>query len=621
MGEHNVLVLAAIGVAAMACQWAAWRLRLPAILFLLLAGLIAGPVTGWLNPGAIFGGLLFPFISMSVAVILFEGSLTLQFHEIRGLERVVRRLVSTGMLITWLVTTAATHWVMDFPWELAFLFGAITVVTGPTVITPLLRTVRPVASVGNTLRWEGIIIDPVGALLAVLAYELIASLNESTGLQHALLIFGQTLLIGLSMGIAAGFIVSEILRRNWLADYLINVTVLMLMLAVFAVSNELRHESGLLTVTIMGIWMANQKSVPTGDILEFKEALSLMLVSVLFIILAARVDAASLLALGWKGFAVLAVMLFVARPLKVIFSAWGSNLNWRERSLLAWIAPRGIVAAAVSALFSLRLEGSGLAHVDQLLPLTFLVIVGTVVLQSLTARPLAVALKLAEPEPVGFLIVGANPLARAIGAVLHEADIPVRLCDTDWDSIVKARMEGLPTYYGSPISAHAERNLDMAGIGRVLALGAGDHFNELVTTRYRDELGRNKVYSLPTADDDQGITKPRIAAMRLAATRTGHKLFTRDLGYWKLSAMLAQGGAIRCTTLSETFDYDQYVDNQKGLAIPLFAINPKGYAEPYTPDDELTPGPGWTVISLSPGEAEKERADAKLSKQYPELAS
>lgn len=609
MGEHNVLILAAIGVAAMACQWIAWRMRLPAILFLLLAGLIAGPVAGWLNPDAVFGDLLFPFISMSVAVILFEGSLTLQFHEIRGLEKVVRRLVSTGMLITWLITTAATHWIMDFPWELAFLFGAITVVTGPTVIAPLLRTVRPVASVANTLRWEGIIIDPVGALLAVLAYELIASLSSSTGLMHALLIFGQTILIGIVMGIATGFIVSEVLRRNWIADYLINLTVLVLMLAVFAVSNQMQHESGLLTVTIMGIWMANHKGVPTGEILQFKETLSLMLVSVLFIILAARVDSDSLLALGWKGFVVLAVMLFVARPLKVIFSAWGSNLNWRERGLLAWIAPRGIVAAAVSALFSLRLESSGLAHVDQLLPLTFLVIVGTVVLQSLTARPLAVALKVAEPEPVGFLIVGANPLARAIATVLQEAEIPILLSDSDWDSIVKARMQGLPTYYGSPISEHADRNMDMAGIGRVLALGAGDHFNELVTTRYRDEFGRNKVYSLPTAQDDEEESKNRTAVIR-----SGRKLFTPDIGYWKLSSMLAAGGAIHATTLSETFNYDQYVKSHKGLAIPLFSINPKGYAKPCTPDQELKPDPGWTVLSLFPAEAEKERTDAKLNK-------
>lgn len=606
MGEHNVVMLAGIGMVAMLCQWIAWRLRLPAILFLLLAGLLLGPLAGWLDPDALFGELLFPFISLSVAVILFEGSLTLQFHEIRGLETVVRRLVSTGMLISWLITTAASHWLMGFPWELAFLFGAITVVTGPTVITPLLRTVRPVASVANTLRWEGIIIDPVGALLAVLAYEFIVALKDSVAWTHALLIFGETVATGVLMGIAAGVIVSQILRRNLLADYLVTVTVLALMFGAFAISNEIQHESGLLTVTIMGIWMANQKNVVIDEILEFKETLSLMLVSVLFIILAARMNFASIQALGWKSLAVVAVMLFVARPLTVAFSAWGSMLTWQERTLLGWIAPRGIVAAAVSALFSLRLEDSGIAHADQLLPLTFLVIVVTVIVQSVSARPLAVALGVAEPEPTGFLIVGANPLARAIGEALSNADIPVRLCDSDWDSIAKARMSGLPTYFGSPISGHAQRHLDLAGLGRMLALGAGDHFNELVTSRFRDELGKNAVFALPVADSVADKHQMDVA-------HRGSGLFTSDMNYWALSRMLAQGGAIRGTTLSDAFTFNQYVKSYNGQLIPLFAINPKGYPEPFTANGELTPEAGWTVLSLFPPEAERERSAAKLS--------
>jgi len=606
MAEHNVVMLAGVGVLAMLCQWIAWRMRLPAILFLLLAGLLVGPLAGWLDPDALFGDLLFPFISLSVAVILFEGSLTLQFHEIRGLEKVVRRLVSTGMLISWFVTTAASHWIMGFPWELAFLFGAIMVVTGPTVITPLLRTVRPVASVANTLRWEGIIIDPVGALLAVLAYEFIVAFKGSTAWTHALFIFGETVITGLLMGIAAGIIVSQIIRRNLLPDYLVTVTVLALMFGVFAVSNQIQHESGLLTVTIMGIWMANQKNLPIDEILEFKETLSLLLVSVLFIILAARMNFASIQALGWKSVAVLAVMLFVARPLKVAFSTQGSMLTWQERTLLAWIAPRGIIAAAVSALFSLRLEDSGLAHADQLLPLTFLVIVVTVILQSMTARPLAVVLGVAEPEPAGFLIVGANPLARAIGAALYRVDIPVRLCDSDWDSIAKARMAGLPTYYGNPLSEHAQRHLDLTGLGRVLALGASDHFNDLVTARYRDEFGKNAVYGLPVADNVPD-------KHQIAVAHRSSDLFTPDMSYWALSRLLGQGGAIHATTLSDAFSFDQYMQSYNGQLIPLFAINPKGYAEPFTVNDELTPEAGWTVLSLFPTEAEQARNAAKLS--------
>lgn len=611
MSEHNVLLLAGIGVIGTFCQWIAWKLRLPAILFLLLAGLAVGPLLGWLDPDALFGDLLFPFVSLSVAVILFEGSLTLEFREIKGLEGVVRRMVSIGTLITWIITTAAVHWLMKFPWELAFLFGAITVVTGPTVIAPLLRTVRPVSSVASTLRWEGIIIDPIGALLAVLAYEFIIALKTSHAWEHAMLVFGQTIATGLLGGIIAGIIVSEALRRRWIAEYLINIAVLSLMFAAFALSNQVQHESGLLTVTIMGIWMANRKGVPVDDILEFKETLSLLLLSGLFIILAARMNLASLKALGWQSLAVLLVMLFIARPLKVLYSTWGSPLNWRERALIAWIAPRGIVAAAVSALFALKLQSIGLSHADQLLPLTFLVIVCTVVLQSATARPLASALGLTEPEPTGFLIVGANPVARAIGAALQEQDVVVRLTDSDWTSIAKARMEGLPTYYGNPASEHAQRNLDLTGIGRMLALGSWDQVNELVTSYFRDEFGKTRVYALTDSTSGEGSIKNGPDKHHAAAEHRGRSLFDNDAGYWTLSGLLARGGVIRATTLSDAYDFEQYLERAGEGIIPLFAINPKGYAKPFTVDSELKPEAGWTVLSLFSPEADARRREEK----------
>lgn len=595
MTEYHVIMLAGIGVLGVICQWIAWRLNLPAILFLLLGGLLLGPATGVLDPEALFGDLLFPFISLSVAIILFEGSLTLEFQQIRGLEKVVRRMVSTGMLITWLVTTAATHWIMGFPWELALLFGAIMVVTGPTVIAPLLRTVRPVPSVANTLRWEGIIIDPIGALLAVLAYEFIVSLQGSVGWGHALLIFGQTVITGTLIGVVIGAVIGEILRRNWLPDYLESLSVLAAVIGAFAISNGVSNDSGLLTVTVMGIWIANKRGVPVKEILEFKETLSLILLSVLFIILAARVKLESLLGLGWQGFAVLAIMLFIARPLKVLYSSRGSPLNWREKALLAWIAPRGIVAAAVSALFALRLADSGLAHVDQLLPLSFLVIIGTVILQSATARPVAVALKVAEPEPVGFLIVGANPLARAIGLALHEHKVPIRLCDSDWDSIARARMDGLPTYYGSPISEHARLNLDRSGLGRVLALTAGDSFNELVTMRFRDEFGKNRVYTLPDARRQDAAEKHQISLRPEKQV-----LFAPDATYWELSSLLGRGGAVRSTVLTNAFNIDSYRAIHGEKSIPLFAINPDGMAQPFTLAPEFKPTTDWTIVSLVP---------------------
>lgn len=587
------LLIAGIGFIAMLVQWLAWRIKVPAILFLLLSGILIGPVVGWLDPDDLFGDLLFPVVSLSVAVILFEGSLTLQFHQLRGLRRVVRRLVSVGAIISWAATAAAAHLIMDFPLDLSILFGALTVVTGPTVIAPLLKTVKPVAPVANALRWEGILIDPIGALFAVLAYDMMIALRVSHEWQVAVLSFGATVFTGLILGAVVGLVLGAVLRRGWIPDSLVNLTVLATVFSAFALSNGIKSESGLLTVTIMGIWLANQRGIPLDDILEFKETLSQILLSGLFILLAARVSPSRIWDLGWKALAVLLAMMFISRPLKVLFSAWGSKLSCRERALLIWIAPRGIVAAAVSALFALRLEKIDVPYSEQLLPLTFVVIIGTVIWQSITARPMAKLLKSAEPDRVGFLIAGANPVARAIGKALHDQGVPVRLCDSDWYSLSKARMEGLPTYHGSPLSEHANYNLDTTGLGRLLALGVLDDANQLLMVRGRDEFGKKKVFSLPRTHDGDAAEKHS-----LDPVYRGRTLFVPGLGYWRLSSLIAAGAQIKATKITGNFSFDNY---QNGNSLePLFAINPKGYAIPFTQDMDIKPVTGWTIIGLHP---------------------
>ncbi len=360
MNHHTILGIAAIALLGAACQWLAWRMRLPAILFLLLIGILIGPATGWLDPDALMGPLLFPFVSLSVAVILFEGSLTLRFKEIRGLEGVVRRFVTSGVLVTWMVATLAARLIAGLDWQLATLFGAIMVVTGPTVIMPMLRTVRPSARVAGILRWEGIVVDPIGALLAVLVLEFIVSAGSGHALSATLPIFLETIAAGAVVGLAAGYLLGEALRRDWLPVYLYNPITLAAVFCAFALADTLAEESGLLAVTVMGIYLGNRKGVPIEEILEFKESLSLLLVTVLFILLAARLDFAGLQTLGWGVVGVFLAIQFLARPLQVLYCTWGSTLQWGERALLSWIAPRGIVAAAVTALFALQLEQRGL---------------------------------------------------------------------------------------------------------------------------------------------------------------------------------------------------------------------------------------------------------------------
>jgi CPA1 family monovalent cation:H+ antiporter len=602
MKQHPELALAGIGLLGILCQWLAWRLKLPAILFLLLVGALLGPVFGWLDPDALFGHLLFPIVALSVAVILFEGSLTLRWEEIRGLERVVRNLITIGTAISSTTTAIATHYLLGFSWEVAFLFGALMVVTGPTVIIPMLRTVRPTTTVANVLRWEGIVIDPLGALLTVIVFNLIVSAYEAADLGKALMTFAQMLLTGFVLGGAAGYLLGLVLRRHWLADYLRNAATLNLVLGVFVLANEFEHESGLLAVTVMGITLANHKGAPVKEILDFKETLSLLLISALFIILAARIELTDFEQLGWGALGVLAIMQFVGRPAKVFIAALGSSLNWRERALIAWVGPRGIVAAAIAAIFALRLSALGHPEAELMVPLAFSVIIGTVVLQSATARPLASLLGVAEPEPTGFLIIGANPVARAVGKALTEHGFNVLLTDTGWENVRAARMQGLPIYYGNPVSEHADRHLELVGIGRMLGLSYVDDLNALAAMRYRAEFGTGSIFALQS-------TNERIKVEKHSAARKhrGRTLFGEDVTYATLADLLEKGAKIRSTPLTEKFGYSDLYKQARAHLIPLFAISPRGELRIFSTDRDLEPQARWTVLSISESQEQKNR--------------
>ena len=600
MSEQILIQIAAIGVIAIACQWLSWWVNLPAILFLLLSGIIAGPLTGWLQPDKLFGDLLFPIVSLGVAVILFEGSLTLKIHEIRGLEVVVRRFVTSGLVSTWLIVTMATHYLVDFSWQLAFIFGAVMVVTGPTVIVPLLRTVRPNVRIANILRWEGIIIDPLGALLAVLVYEFIVSERVTSAFGHTLIIFGQIILAGIVIGIISGYLFGLVLRKHWLPDFLHNVAALTIVFGVFAFSNHIQHESGLLAVTVMGMWLANMKDVHTEDILHFKESLSVLMISGLFIILAARVDFSDIRQIGWSAAGVFLVMQFIARPVKVFMATWRSPLSWQEKALLSWIAPRGIVAAAVISLFSIQLVNQHFTGAHLLVPLAFIMIIGTVVLQSATAGLLARQLNVAEPEPKGFLIIGANAVARAISKALIEQGYRALLSDSSWDNIAAARMEGLQCYYGNPVSEHADRHLNLIGIGRMLGLSPQGELNALASVKYSRDFGRGAIFTLSDSSSNKTDNQHKIAQ-----AHRGSVLFAKDATFAKLSSLLGQGAEIHSTRLSKDFSFESYQGKYGNKAIKLFAIDPRDKLHVFTATSEVEPNTDWKIISLIMPEQEK----------------
>jgi CPA1 family monovalent cation:H+ antiporter len=588
-----LLSIAGIGVLGICCQWLAWWARLPAILFLLIVGLLVGPVFEILDPDQLFGKLLFPIVSLSVAIILFEGSLTLNFEDIRGHGKTVSNLITIGALITWLIIAFSTHYLIGFPFELAFLFGAVVIVTGPTVIIPMLRTVRPNAKITNVLRWEGIVIDPLGALLAVLVFDFIISGQQHNAISTIIFTFGKIVLVGFSMGFISGWVLGELLRKQLVPQYLRNVITLIFVCAVYVLSDTIEHESGLLAVTIMGMTMANMKNMEIDDVLDFKESLSLLLISGLFIILAARIELYQLMHIGWPALGILAITMLVARPISVFVSAIGSDLSFREKLLIAWIGPRGIVAAAVSALFALRLENAGFVEAGLLVPLTFLIIIGTVAIQSASAKYIAKLLNVREPTPTGLLIIGAGNVARAIGKELQEHGFKVVLTDSTWENIRLARMDGLETYYGNPISEHADRNLNLLGLGKVLAISGRSNLDTLACLRFKTEFGVKNVYEL------KSTREKHISDKHIVSTRhRGYELFGEDVTYGNLAHSLRNGAEIKSTQLSDEFRFEQYLEKYDDRVIPLFAIDNKQRIQIFVANGKMKPEPGWTIIGM-----------------------
>lgn len=588
-----LFTLGLIGLIGFLCQWLSQKVKLPAILFLLLSGILIGPTLGLVDPNALFGNMLFPFISLSVAVILFEGALTLKRQELKGIGRPVQNMVTIGVLVNGVIMSVATHYVIGLSWSLSALFGALMVVTGPTVIMPMLKAIRPNRKIADVLRWEGIVIDPIGALIAVLVFEWIAVQNKSAEFSEIFTVFGGTVAVGLIIGVGAGYLFGLLLRHHIIPEKLHNFSSLAIVCFVFAASDTLMHESGLLAVTVMGVLLANMKDVHITAILEFKEDLTIVFVSTLFIVLAARLNFAGFAALGWSALLLLLIMQFIARPLKVALSFIGSDFTLKEKALVAWIGPRGIVAAAVSAVFALRLEELGVPDAEKLVPLAFLIIIGTVVLQSLTGGPLARALGVAMPKTYGLVIIGANPFSLALAQSLKKIEVETVICDTNWEFLSRARILGLNTYYGNPSSDHAELHLNLSAYGCMLGLSNHFEYNVTQANSFRDDFGARNVFILPPNQSTERFHK------HVASTHnSGRLLFNEDATQLHLKKQLNAGSAIRVTELSDTYSYKEWrLDNQ--LALILMAVKPNGDLTFNTLDHELRVVPGDKLIYLS----------------------
>lgn len=558
--------LAVVGLAGIGSQWLAWRFRIPGIVLLALAGLILGPVTEFIVPERDFGRLFKPMVAVAVAIILFEGGFTLNFAEIRHTSTAVRRLVTIGAPLAWILNTAAAHYVAGLPFAAAVILGGVLVVTGPTVIMPLLRQSNLSHRPASLLRWEAIVNDPVGALFAVLAFETMVVSQSGGSLEELLFIAAAALTLAIIGGIAIGRALTWAFNHGLVPEYLKAPVLLVVVLGAYAASQLVLEESGLLTVTVLGITLANSGLADVVEIRRFKEIITVLLVSGVFVLLSASIDASIIAALDWRAAAFVAVMLFVVRPLTTWTATIGTGLSWQERALIGWIAPRGVVAIAVASFFASSMT---LLYFDggrQMIALSFAMVMTTVVLHGFTLGPLARRLGLAAADKNGIVIVGGNAWSVGLARKLKELRIPVLIVDHNWNQLREARAAGVETFYGDILSETAEFTLDLSSYGTLIAATDNDAYNTLVCTDYMYEFGRTNVFQLSPAERKAGVSSETLFLFG------GRPLQASQASLADVTRRTTDGTPFSSTRLTEKFDFKKLRDSKGEAWIPVLAI-------------------------------------------------
>ena len=508
--------LAGIIVLGIIAQWVAWRFKLPAILPLIIIGLLVGPIstlftedgTKLIRPiwnkteGLFLGESLYHFVSLAIGVILFEGGLTLKRSEVTRVGPVITKLITLGSAVTFFLAGTAAHFIFNLPWQISFLFSALIIVTGPTVITPILRNIPLKKDLSAVLKWEGILIDPIGALVAVLVFEFI-SIGEGQGYtQTGLLEFVKVLLLGFTFGFSFAHALTLAIKKNYVPHYLLNVVSLSVVLSVFVISELFAHESGLLAVVVMGMVMGNTQLPNIKELLYFKESLSILLISMLFILLSASMNLPELELLYNPNTLILfAIVVFVVRPLGVFLSTMGSNLNFREKLFISWVGPRGIVAAGIASLFGSKLILRGEPGAEYITPLVFMIVLGTVLLNASTARFMAKLLGVFLEKSEGILIIGASKVPRLIASYLKKNNRHVVLIDNNQNNIEKAKNLGLEAFVANIYSDTLTDNIELNDVGYLMALTGNSDINEYAIDTFKKEFGEHGSFRLVNSDE------------------------------------------------------------------------------------------------------------------------
>jgi len=577
-----MLELAGIIILGILAQWSAWKLKIPAILPLILIGLAVGPIATlftadgakliepiWNGESGLFPGeSLFYFVSLAISIILFEGGLTLRKGEVLNVGPVIVKLITVAVMVTFIGAAIAAYFLFDLSWQISFLFAALIIVTGPTVITPILRNIPLKKDVSAILKWEGILIDPIGALFAVLVFEFISAGEGREFTQTALIEFGKIVLFGFTFGFTFAHALAFGIKKNVIPHYLLNVFTLATVLGVFVLADLFAHESGLLAVVIMGMVLGNINLPNIKELLYFKESLSVLLISILFILLAANMEIEELLLVyNWNALILFAVVVFLIRPLGVFLSSINSSLKLNEKIFISWVGPRGIVAAGIASLFGLKLASQGVEGAEYITPLVFMIVLGTVLLNATTARLFAQLVGVFLKNSEGILIIGASSISRLIGAYLKKNNRHVVLVDNNRINVQKAKDLGIEAIEGSVYSDDLGNNIELNDVGYLMAMTGNTEINKTAIKRFQKHFGENGSFRVVSADE---MSDPE--------SNPNEGLFSHTDDYIRLSDVARRFPEIKEIELNSKEHYEGLIEISKTdhELIPLFVKNKEG---------------------------------------------
>lgn len=602
-----MLELAGIIILGILAQWVAWKFKIPAILPLILIGLFVGPIamefltddgTKYINPrwngenGLFPGDSLFYFVSLAISIILFEGGLTLKLGEVKNVGPVITKLITVGSIVTFFGAAVAAHLIFGLSYKISFLFSALIIVTGPTVITPILRNIPLKKDVSAVLKWEGILIDPIGALVAVLVYEFISVDAGGEFTKTAAIEFGKIVLFGSTFGFTFAHGLNFILNKRLVPHYLMNVFALASVLGVFVLSDSFAHESGLLAVVVMGMVLGNSKSPYLKDILYFKESLSVLLISILFILLAANMNFDELLLIyNWQTALLFAIVVFVIRPLGVFLSTTNSSLKFNEKLFISWVGPRGIVAAGIASLFGLKLASKGVEGAEYITPLVFVIVLGTVLLNATTARLFAKAVGVFLKQSNGILIVGASKVSRLLGHYLETHGRHVVLIDSNQNNIAMAKELGLEAINTNIYSDSLNDNIELNDVGYLMAMTGSADINKYAIRKFQKQFGENGSFRLITREEkNDPNNNPKEA------------LFSNIDDYNRLTEVTLKYPTINEIDIKDSDHYLTLVDlsNKHDETIPLFLKDEDGELHIIQANNQIVEkvGVNWQLVYL-----------------------